>query len=262
MPNILSPNTPLNDEQLKKAVERLVDVLTKGQKDVSPELKKSIVDGVFKTLKRQPEKHRTRGAFADNAFVKKLSLCIAAAFQKNNANDLVKALDKFFKDKGLDLKQLLKLSPKEFKKTISEKLKPQDINELKNILKLFADKLAKDMEKFKLKPTPKATESLKDDLYVNLFGLLNSAVAGGHAVPIHQFIGNGLGLADWNPNDGTAPIDWQNSLKDCLLGDPNSLNAATRQNYIRLDDSLAAEYQQVLRDEGLNPGLQQARLTR
>jgi hypothetical protein len=263
MQKTISGSQELTDAELRKALRQLVDLVAKGQPDVTPKMKEDLVNGMFNSFKRN-NFSRTRDRFTQPQLIKKLTCCIAATLSgnKNAEANLVNALKKLFADKNMTLEKLAKMTPKEFKKFINETLTPKEQTQLKDILGQFAKQLATNMEKFKLKPSPKVSESVKDDLYTNLFGLINSAVAGGLAVPITQYIGNGLGLNDWNPNDGAAPINTVNSIKDTQLGDPQGLTAQTRENYLQLSDTLVDDFKDTMYKSGLAPGIQPPTLTR
>lgn len=170
----------------------------------------------------------------------------------NQVMDFLKNDEEFQKElKGLDEKLKNDFKPQEraekkngmldelLSKFLPEKLQQQ----LKGILEKFKKELEKTLDK-DMKDAPKMPSP--DDVYTNLFGMINSAVAGGHQVPIQGFVGNGLGFNDWSPYDGNAPIESQNSLKDTQFGDSLGLNASTESNYDSIgmtlvDDLLGAK---------------------
>jgi len=266
MQNIISPNKELDDKELKKAISKLLDSLLEMRPELkntfknSPEKKNQLVDGILKVLKaKQPE--YTRGEFCEPEFLKKLSLTLMVATSVQNNKQLTDLLKKIFDDKKIDLKAVAKLSPKEFKKLMNEKFTKQDLKQLFGKLEDYFNNLQKDLKKFNIKLKPEDSKAMTTDAYSNLFGLVNSAIAGGHAIPIPQFVGNGLGFNDWNPNDGSAPIDYGNSLQDNQFGDSLGLNAITAERYLSIPDPIIDGFQDKLRQEGLAPGIQPPKLT-
>jgi len=154
-------------------------------------------------------------------------------------------------------KQLL-LSPKELKKFINDLPKDK-----RDILQNFLEKRCEELlnhikDQLKIELSPNAHQQMGKELYSNLFGLLTSAMTGTLAIPVTQYLGNALGINDWNPYNGTAPIDTINSLQDTQFGDSMSLNAATAVNYLQLGEIVEMIADQ-LRQSGLAPGLQTPR---
>jgi hypothetical protein len=126
-------------------------------------------------------------------------------------------------------------------------------------IKKLAEKLSKDLEKaYGIKsPSPEKQNATESDIYSNLFGLLNSQIAGSIAVPVFQYIGNGLGFNDWNPNNGLAPIDDVNNINDNKAGDPLGLTAMKIENFLQCgDDPVITLYADELYKQKLNPGMQ------
>lgn len=245
--------------ELRKVIEALIEqVLSeKPQLKLDPKQKKALVDNMLKVLSPNPEKTFKREDILQPEFAKKLTLCVMAAITLDNNNHLKDAIKNIFDAKKLDLNKIMGMKPKEFKDFMEKNFTPQELKALQDALKNSTDKLFKDMEKnFNIRPEPQASKKLSDDLYTNLFGLLNSAVEGTMAVPVTCYVGNGLGFNDWNPYNGDAPIDMQNSVKDTAFGDALGLNAITLEHYKAIPDTITSEYyDEAVYKSGQKPGM-------
>lgn len=249
----------------------LVKVLMEAVLKVNPELKqnKSLADDIVNTLATKlklSDKSMTTKQLLEPDFLKGLSLSMMTSAELSKKGGLKDELDNILKpllenkafrkdlEKLLDPKSSVKNFGQELKKLIDKHCPGQDAK-LKEQLAAFSNKLMKELHKnnkdaFKEEPQPEP-----DDAYTNLFGIINSAVSGGHAVPVPQYIGNGLGFNDWNAYDGSANIDSLNSTKDTQFGDPQSLNAATLQNYAAIDDNLMGSLPDLAETAGLRTHL-------
>lgn len=92
---------------------------------------------------------------------------------------------------------------------------------------------------------------IKNDMYVNLFGILSSYITGSHPVPMQMYIGNGFGFTDWNPFHGNANIDSMNEI-NLAFGDSLGIEAQTIRNYFRIEDGTTNIFVDLLRSEGLS----------
>lgn len=179
----------------------------------------------------------------------------------NVLNEVNKALNedpefkkKFEKIANSDLSE--KEKNKEFEKLIEDHFKddPKKLESIKNDLKEVSNALLKKVHKA-LDPDSETPEPKipGNDLYSNLFGLAISGQTGGLQIPITQYLGNGLGFNDWNPNDGNSPIDYQNSTKDTQFGDSLGLNATTTRNYLSIPEASVDGFRSQLEAAGLKP---------
>ncbi len=260
MGSSVSPNKELAPEELKRALDEMLRLLLEKnpQLQMTAEKKKEFVDSLYKALTSKGETY-TRGQLFEPEFIKKLAVCVTVSLSSEKTENLQDDFSKVFKlleSKQLDMNALLKMKPDEFKKKLAEKLSPDEVKEVKGLLEKIADKLLKKATPFGMEPKPDASKKLADDMYTNLLGVLNSAVTGSIAVPLQTYQGNGLGIVDYNPNDGTAPIDRINSVSDTQFGDSLGLNAAAVNNYMSMGDTIVDEVQESLYHNGLNPGAQ------
>lgn len=184
----------------------------------SPELNKkleSVLDIVRDELKNNPE------------FKKKFD-----AVAKLEGPEQSKALDKLLKEHFKDDPKKLQL--------LQRGLKEIETAVLKNSYE-------------KLNSAEKAPEPQipGNDPYSNLTGMILSGQTGGLQIPIAQYIGNGLGFNDWNPNNGSSPLDAQNSIEDSQFGDSLGLNATTMRNYLSIPETAIDSFSSALESAGL-----------
>lgn len=225
---------------IRKILEQLLMNLEKKSKQsLTKEQRNELLDHMVK-LVMKPGNH---SHLRDKDFLKKLStvMMIAISLSKpGEMKEFVNKLNNLFKN--IDMNKLLKMKGPAFKKFMENILTPNELKKLNEILNDLSKKLLENLRKNFGIITNKADEkAVSDDLYKNLFGLLTSTITGSHAIPIQAYIGNGLGINDWNPNDGYAPIDSVNSIKDTQFGDSYGLNASTLSNYAQLEDNPLAK---------------------
>ncbi len=147
-------------------------------------------------------------------------------------------------------KKLNKQLLKKLEKILNLKLNPKNKESLRDLLRRLVNEIRANIESLKKNKTlDKTMRPVSEDVYMNLFGLLNSYIAGSIAVPLTQYIGNGLGFNDWNPYHGYANIDKINEL-NFMFGDSLGMEADTLRNYFSLDDDVVSDLQDLLRSEG------------
>lgn len=150
-------------------------------------------------------------------------------------------------------KRMHKKLLKKLEKLLSLKLNPNNKESLRDALRKLMNEIKANIDLLKKNPTlDKTLRPIREDVYINLFGLLNSYIAGSIAVPLTQYIGNGLGFNDWNPFHGYANIDKINEIS-FLFQDPLGMEAQTLQNFFAMDDEEVNTLTDLLRAEGLAP---------
>ena len=165
------------------------------------------------------------------------------------------------------LKQLQKANPKlaaalqADPSKVMELLSPEDAKKLQSLMmKVSASALS-----LALKPTPgskkkddmlnalsEPSQSAKQDPYSNLLGLILSSQTGALPVVIYCYLGNGLGIVDYNPNNGWAPIDSINEI-NLQFGDSLGLEQKTIDNFTAIPDTIVDTFGVVLKE--LSTGL-------
>jgi hypothetical protein len=125
---------------------------------------------------------------------------------------------------------------KKLEKLLAMKINPKNMAAMRDALRKLMNEIIFHLEALKKnKNADKTLRPIKEDLYINLFGLLNSYIAGAIAVPLTQYLGNGLGFNDWNPFHGYANIDKINEI-NFMFQDPMGMEAKTLQNFVAMDD--------------------------
>lgn len=226
--------------EIRKILEQLLMNLEKKSKQaLTKEQRNELLDHMVK-LVMKPGNH---SQLRDKDFLKKLTTVMMIAISLNKSGELkefVNKLNNLFKN--IDMNKLLKMKGPEFKKFMENILNPNELKKLNEIINDLSKKLLENLRKnFGINANEADEKAVSNDLYKNLFGLLTSSMTGSHAIPIQAYIGNGLGINDWNPYDGEAPIDSINSVKDTQFGDSYGLNASTLNNYAQLEDNPLAK---------------------
>lgn len=150
------------------------------------------------------------------------------------------------------LKRLNKQQLKRLEKILALLMNPKSKESLRDALRRLINQIRANIESLKKsgnKSLDKTQRPISEDIYINLFGLLNSYIAGAIAVPLTQYLGNGLGFNDWNPYHGYANIDKINEL-NFMFGDSLGMEAGTLQNFFALDDEVVRDLQDLLKTEG------------
>lgn len=148
-------------------------------------------------------------------------------------------------------KRIHKKLLKRLEKLLAMRLNPNNKEALRDALRKLINEIKANIENLKKKnPLDKTVRPLQEDIYINLFGLLNSYITGSIAVPLTQYMGNGLGFNDWNPFHGYANIDKINEL-NFMFGDSLGLEAGTLRNLFAIEDDVVNELNDLLRTEGL-----------
>lgn len=148
-------------------------------------------------------------------------------------------------------KKLNQKMSKKLEKLLSLLLNPKNKASLRDALRKLMNELRANIEKLKKnKSHDKTVRPLNEDIYINLFGLLNSYIAGSIAVPLTQYIGNGLGFNDWNPYHGYANIDKINEI-NFMFGDSLGVEGDTLRNFLAIEDDVVNALTDLLRAEGL-----------
>lgn len=149
-------------------------------------------------------------------------------------------------------KRLNKQLLKKLEKILSVLMNPKNKESLRDALRRLINEIRANIETLKKngsKTLDKTQRPVPEDIYINLFGLLNSYIAGSIAVPLTQYLGNGLGFTDWNPYHGYANIDKINEL-NFMFGDSLGMEADTLRNFFALDEDVVSDLQDLLRAEG------------
>lgn len=241
-------NTNLGQDQIEALIKHFLEKLIKrleeegkiSKEDAehlrSPEVQKNLAFQISHALKRDGENFRL-SQLNDPSFTEKfLVVCSAALMlEKNFKNDAKMGLERL-----LELQLKIKEFENEKRKSDPEfKMKPEhlalilsekEILELKGLL----EKSQKETVELTKTPQPEPEPDSgvqKDPVVSNWLGLLSN-MTGGLAATVTYVVGNYMGLNDWNPNDGDAPVDTINSVSDNKFGDPLGLNEATMINYI------------------------------
>ncbi|HTM63110.1 MAG TPA: hypothetical protein VL360_01260 [Gammaproteobacteria bacterium] len=150
-------------------------------------------------------------------------------------------------------KHLHKKLLKRLEAIIALRLNPNNKEALRDLLRKLINEIKANIESLKKnKHADKTLRPIKDDIYVNLFGLLNSYITGSIAVPLMTYIGNGLGFNDWNPYHGYANIDKINEI-NFMFGDSLGMEADTLKHFFELEDTEVNELVDLLRAEGIEP---------
>jgi hypothetical protein len=151
------------------------------------------------------------------------------------------------------LKKLNQKMSKKLEKLLSLLLNPKNKMSLRDALRKLMNEIRANIERLKKnKSLDKTVRPLNEDIYINLFGLLNSYITGSIPVPLSQYIGNGLGFNDWNPHHGYANIDKINEL-NFMFGDSLGMESDTLRNFLSIEDDVVNELTDLLRAEGLAP---------
>lgn len=148
------------------------------------------------------------------------------------------------------LKRLNKQQLKRLEKILAMLMNPKNKESLRDALRRLINEIRANIESLKKnKSLDKTQRPISEDIYINLFGLLNSYIAGAIAVPLTQYLGNGLGFNDWNPYHGYANIDKINEL-NFMFGDSLGMEAGTLKNFFALDDEVVSDLLDLLKAEG------------
>ena len=148
-------------------------------------------------------------------------------------------------------KRLHKKLLKKLEKLLSFTLNPKNKEALRDSLRKLMNAIKASIEHLKKnKSTDKTLFPIHEDIYINLFGLLNSYIAGSIAVPLTQYLGNGLGFNDWNPHHGYANIDKINEI-NFMFGDSLGIEANTLRNFFAIEDDMVNALTDLLIAEGL-----------
>lgn len=140
---------------------------------------------------------------------------------------------------------------KRLEKLIAMRFNPSNKESLRDAIRKLINEIKANIEALKKnKSLDNTVRPLKEDLYINLFGLLNSYIAGSIQVPLLQYIGNGLGFNDWSPFHGSANIDKVNEL-NFMFGDSLGLESATLRKFFSIEDDVVNELCDLLQSEGL-----------
>lgn len=151
-----------------------------------------------------------------------------------------------------------RMSMKAFKKLealLNMYFLPQNKDSIRDAMKKLMAAIKGNLDKLNKKPGESL--EIKQDMYLNLFGVLSSYITGSHPVPMQMYIGNGLGFTDWNPYHGNANIDSVNEI-NMEFGDSLGIEARTIRNYLRMEDSNMSSFVDLLRSEGLSVARQTA----
>ena len=140
---------------------------------------------------------------------------------------------------------------KRLEKLLAMRFNPSNKESLRDAIRKLINEIKANIEALKKnKSLDNTVRPLKEDLYINLFGLLNSYIAGSIPVPLLQYMGNGLGFNDWNPFHGYANIDKVNEL-NFMFGDSLGLEASTLRHFFTIEDDVVNELSDLLQAEGL-----------
>ena len=214
-----------------------------------------LVNHILKAVTQNGQKLQ-RKDILEPAFKNKLALCVMTALVLQNNQHLQEALKLIFDSKKANIAALLKLDPKALKANLAKEFTPEELKKLQEKLKLAMQDLFADLKKrFKLEPKPQAVEQSSEYAYQNIFGLI-SGVTGGLAIPVSVFLGNGLGFNDWNPNDGSAPIDNLKPKSENPNGDPIGIKAHVLENLIGMEANTATRMvDDAIYNAGEKPGM-------
>ena len=255
----------LNEAQLKVVVDRFLSILEKEKSALIVGDKGNLSMLLLDVLKYNNNHPWQKGNQAQNQIsLGRLSVAsvVALAVKKMlNENDLFKELKK-----ELDNANIKTNDPKQselVQATILSFLERKGLTQ-KGVLENFFSSIVDELEKsnvLKLKPghKKKMLDNLnhftkKRDTYQNLLGLLDSSVTGSIPIIVYQFLGNGLGIPDVNPYNGSAPIDRLNNPYD---QDSPEVNRNTEGNLLQfggpvlqLLESLGANKNQTITQDG------------
>lgn len=188
---------------------------------------------------------------------------------KNVMNEEVEILDALF-EMLEELDELFELDPdkrekirEKMKQKLKKRLGKKAFEKLEAMLNLFFMPMNKGTVKAAIQKLIAAIKANLDkygnsptqgmgapkDMYVNLFGVLSSAITGSHPIPMQSYMGNGLGFVDWNPFHGSANIDSVNDI-NMRFGDSLGLEKNIIRRYFRFEDATVNEFVALLRQEG------------
>jgi hypothetical protein len=256
MPNILNLDQNLTPEQLRKAIEILVDqtiakiAMFPEQKEIVQQKKEQIVENLVQAVTSKNDSI-TLNDFKNDGLMNKLIVNTMTAVLVDKHLNKLFIDDLFEKLKKLNPKFDPKLinKPEDLKnffteKQLSEILTPEVIKKLND----FYVDMNKNLSPLSTKPEFVQKKTASDDPYVNLFGLINSHTTGGYAAVVQHNWGNSYNLPDWNPYHGTAQIDRQNVTNEALAGDPMGLNASKIANFLKEGATSSGELVDEMRD--------------
>lgn len=245
---------------LRDDVEKIVNLFLNRLAEKDPILKKEIennkkvlVENMADLLLKQKPDLNPKALVDDKNFLKELSIAFVTSLTLNKLaldpnKNFFDRIKNIFKDKP-DLVEQMK-DPKFDPNSLEKLLSPEEKKQLQQEIQKCCAEILNDLKKLGLikpkPPEPGASKPKLDeemakgfDNYTNLFGLVSSAITGGHPAVVQCFMGNGLGFPDWNPNAGRAQIDLQNRVDDQTFGDSLGLNASTMGRYLQFaGDSL------------------------
>ncbi|OGT56924.1 MAG: hypothetical protein A3F43_04345 [Gammaproteobacteria bacterium RIFCSPHIGHO2_12_FULL_42_10] len=248
-----SAQQPLKDAQLHEIINRFLDVICQQQPALKPiiQAKKDEIIPLMKAVLRPQQ--ISPSMMQTPAFVKQLTVVLTVTLQVKLQLDCAGMSPE--KNKALQAEMGMLLTA--LKETSLFKQDPKMVDQLMQALILDPNKLTLLLKPDQLKrihdvmieqsaalltmkpssgENKNALEALrdtpqkKDDPYHNLLGLMTSSQTGSIAIVIQYFVGNGLGMTDFNPNNGSAPIDTTNKVES-VFGDSLGLKAATSKNF-------------------------------
>lgn len=255
MPMPFQKPRPISDEELEKYLEVMIKKLLEKKPGLAkdPKVVNELVNEAMKLIDEKfidlPHE-KTLNNLLEPHFVQKLALSLTLTAEIKGDKEMAKTLDKAFEKVMKDpnfkaefkkisphdiaaMTKLDKLLDKYFNKEQKELIK----DALKTLNKFFGTKFGeKDKEKGKDKQAGKSEEP---DEYINLYGLINSRVTGGLAVPVYTNFGT-RDFVDQNPNIGSAPIDQVNNINDTGHGDSQGLNAKAMQNFGKIAGNIVS----------------------
>lgn len=267
--NFVSGNAPVSDEELKKAVTKILEVLLEKNPahQISAVKKNELIETLFLMLKNQlkleNKENYTRDDIFDRNFINKLTLTLSGTMALDT-KALAETLKNVFEKKGLSLDQVAKMKPDEFKKFMQANFTADEIKLLQNALEKIRENTLQNQAKFGLelpKPRPDASKKdseadaakKEDNFFTHLYGLISDKTGSMQAVISDLPYGNIAGIVDLTP-EGNAPIDAATSLGNTQANP--AIHAATIERFMSMGDSIIDEVQEVLKHNNLNPGLQ------
>lgn|SRR3990167_6171832 len=241
----------LSLDELKQTIEKLVTMLEEKYKLFLNDAKRELlVDHITQTLTQDNKKSYTKEDLLQPDFIKKLAFSIAAAMTAENNGKFSEVIKNTFKEKGLKLDDIAKLTPDKFKELLKNNFTPAELKKLHNKLLNNSEAVSTKLEEklnHKLSPESKSTfaNEIANAAFINMFGLLTKET-GTIMVPVFSFNGNYMNITDYNPNDGYAQIDLANSLKDTAFGDPQGLNRMAKENYESISGTIVNSFSSIV----------------
>ncbi len=185
----------------------------------------------------------------------------------NRLDDLSKRLENFINEKAQTLNMQpdeLKQLPQQMNKLLQDffvnQMTPQDHQDMQQILQL--EPINEQLENFnlpKLQPRPQPDQKPENepafvDNYVNLYGLVNSALTGSLQATIYINLGNGLGFPDLNPYSESSEANIDSLYKHTIrpAGETQGLHATLTGEVQGLHPALSSNILQGGQMEDLN----------